>query len=128
MRRVLRALRPAAGVVLGLFTGGAVLLAMRAVGESIATAADSIVTTLILTLGWFGGAAAGCRVASRVAKSHTPAVIVGAWLFSTVWLSPAVRPAGLGLRILCAIAVGIGGFAGGRVRQPNEPPKRATAL
>src|SRR5687767_13994718 len=120
MRGVLRSLRTAAGVVIGLFASGAVLLAARAVGEAFRpAAADSILSELIVVFGWFAGAALGCWAASRFAKSQTPAVIVCAWLFSTVWLSPTVRPASLGLRLVCAIAVGIGGFGTllGRSRQ-----------
>jgi hypothetical protein len=131
MRRVWRSLRTAGGVVIGLFTGGTVLLAARAVGEGVSTAgADSALSRLIIVVGWFAGAALGCWAASRVAKSHTPAVIVCAWLFSIVWLSPTVRPASLSLRLVCAVAVGIGGFGAllGRFRQPTEVPKQAKAI
>jgi len=134
MRRVLESLRYGIGCVIGLFTATAAirLVTRMAVGDGVATAAvDSTFTPLIVVLGWFTGGALGCWVASRVAKSHSPAIIVAAWLFSMVWLSPGVRPASLGLRLVSAIAVGIGGFGAsqvGRLRQPTETPQHAKMM
>ncbi len=135
MRRVLRALRTAAGFVIGLFMGGAViLLATRTVvGDGVATApVDSTFTAnFIIVLGWFVGTALGCWVTYRVAKSHTSATIVCAWLFTTVWLSPGVRPALLVVRLGCAIAVGIAGFGTlllARLRQSTEIPRQAKTM
>jgi hypothetical protein len=79
-------------------------------GLAVSPTALSMGAQTVVAAGWLAGAALGTGAAVKLAHRHTPGLVVSAWLFQMAWLSPGVRPAELIARLVCAVAVSIGGF------------------
>ena len=114
MRSALAFLRSVAAFLIGVFTAMAVIAFGRqlAFGHGFAVSPVDLHATaqLIVVVAWFVGAAGGTWLAIRLARGSAAGLVVCAWLFQMVWLSPGVRPAELEMRLVCAVAVALAGF------------------
>jgi len=115
MRKTLTFLRGAAAVVAGLFVGAELLIAGRhlAFGDGLGVSPTGLGTgtQLVVAATWALAGGAGTWLAIRLSRRPGPGLVTCAWMFTTVWLSPTVRPSELSMRLVCALAVALAGFA-----------------
>lgn len=115
VRKILTFLRGAAAVVAGLFVAGFVLMAGRqlAFGDGLAVSPSDLGTgaQLVVAITWAVASGAATWLAIQLSRRPGPGLVTCAWIFTTAWLSPGVRPSELSMRLVCAIAVALAGFA-----------------
>jgi len=115
MRKILAFLRGAVSVVAGLIVAGFVLMAGRALafGDGLGVSPSGLGTStqLIVAATWAVAGGAATWLAIQLSRRPGPGLVTCAWIFTTVWLSPAVRPHEVSMRLVCALAVALTGFA-----------------
>jgi hypothetical protein len=129
MYKVLALLRAAIAVVVGLLAAGLVLMAGRTLAFADGAGASPrdlpAGAQLIVLLTWTAAGAAGTWLAALIARRHGPGLVTCAWIFTTVWLSPGVRPAELYMQLACAAAVALAGFASIFLQERYRLPARS---
>ena len=119
-----RIMRGAAGVVAGLFASFGLLVGGRqlAFGDGLAASPVdlSTIAQLLVVLTWTTAAAVASWMAASISRGRLPSLVVSAWLFQMVWLSPGVRPAEISIRAICSLGVALAGFAALVVHQSRH--------
>ena len=115
MHRLIALMKGTVAVLAGLFGSAFLLMAGRelAFGDGTAPSPANLSATaqLVVLATWAVAGAVATWLAIRLSRHPMPGLVVSAWLFQMVWLSPGVRPAELWMRAACAIAVALAGFA-----------------
>jgi Na+-transporting NADH:ubiquinone oxidoreductase subunit NqrB len=107
-------LRGALGFVVGMTVGMVVLAIGRhiAFGDGLGPTPGGLPLTaqIGVAVAWFLGAAVAVWTALGISHRRLAGLLVAAWLFQMVWLSPEVRPVMFEMRAITSVLVAIGGF------------------
>jgi hypothetical protein len=124
MEKARRVLRGVAGVVAGLLASGFILMGGRqlAFGDGLAPSPVDLAAgaQAVVVITWATAAAAASWIASAISRGRLPSLIISAWLFQMIWLSPGVRPAEISIRAICSVVVALAGFAALVVHQSRH--------